>query len=186
MTFESHLNDGRELLISHVEPRDAAEIVAYVNRVSGESDFLTFGGGEFGISVEDETKFIADLEGGLHNFMLKGVVEGQIISACVVFRSGQIGGSRPKRPRVQHIGEFGITVVRSHWGLGIGKRMTLAMLEVARDVGITKVNLKVREDNSNAIHLYESVGFKREGVTVRALRIDDRYFAHVMMGICID
>jgi RimJ/RimL family protein N-acetyltransferase len=178
MEFEGRLADGRKLVIGHVEVDDAAELVAYVNRISGESDFLTFGSGEFGMSVEDETKFIQALDGGRFNFMLKGVIEGEIVSASTLMRQ--------KRPRVRHTGEFGISVAKSHWGLGIGKNMCLTMLAVARRVGVTKVNLKVREDNHRAIRLYESVGFRREGLTQRALRLDDRYFAELDMGACLD
>jgi RimJ/RimL family protein N-acetyltransferase len=178
MRLESRLKDERTLLITHAEPKDAAEIVAYAVGVSGESDFLTFGPDEFGMTVADETKFIANLEGGLFNFMLKGVVDGQVVSICTVMR--------PKRPRVRHIGEFGVSVARSHWGLGVGRSMCLTTLDVARRVGVTKVDLKVREDNERAICLYESIGFQREGVTARALRVGDRYYADVIMGMCLD
>lgn len=72
MESESPIKDGRVLRISHVEPQDAAEMVAYVDRAGGESDFLSFGEGESGSSVEDAEKGIASLEGGQHNFALKG------------------------------------------------------------------------------------------------------------------
>src|SRR5258708_37364553 len=86
MAFESKIKDGRKLEITHVEPQDAAEMAAYINRVRGESDFLTSGPGELEISVEDETKFIANFEGGRFNFMLKGFVDGQIVSSCHIMR----------------------------------------------------------------------------------------------------
>jgi len=177
MDLECRLKDGRTLHIAHAEPTDAAEIVAYVNRIGGESDFLTFGAREFGMSVEEEAQFITQLEGGRFNFMLKGIVDGQIVSTCTLMR--------PRRSRVLHIGEFGLSVGKSHWGLGVGRRMCLAMLEVARQVGVTKVDLRVREDNARAISLYESVGFRREGVAARGLKIGDRYFADVIMGACL-
>jgi RimJ/RimL family protein N-acetyltransferase len=178
MDRETRLRDGRTLHVAHAQPADAADIVAYVERASGESDYLTFGVGEFGITADDEAKFIAGLEGGRFDFMLAGRVDGQIVSTCTLMR--------PKRPRVRHIGEFGISVARSHWGLGVGRAMCLAMLDVARQVGVTKVNLQVREDNATAIRLYERVGFRREGVATRASRIEGRYFANVIMGACLD
>jgi RimJ/RimL family protein N-acetyltransferase len=179
MEFERHLKDGRSLRISHVRRTDAAEIVAYVNRVCGESDYLTFGLGEFEMTVQEEEKFIDALEGGRFDFMLKGVVDGEIVSLCQIV-------SRRNRPRVRHLGEFGVTVAKSHWSVGVGRAMCLAMLDVARRVGVTKVNLKVREDNVNAIRLYESLGFQREGVATRALKVGDRYFADLLMGMCLD
>jgi RimJ/RimL family protein N-acetyltransferase len=179
MGFERRIKDGRSLHIAHVERTDAAEMVAYVNRVCGESDYLTSGPSEFEITVADEEKFIDGLDGGRFNFMLKGVVNGEIVSLCQI-------ASRRNRPRIRHLGEFGITVARSHWGLGVGRAMCLAMLDVARQVGVTKVDLRVREDNVNAIRLYESLGFRREGMAARALQIGDRYFSDLLMGKCLD
>jgi RimJ/RimL family protein N-acetyltransferase len=179
MEYESRIKDGSSLRIAHVEPTDAAEMVAYVNRVCGESDYLTSGPGEFEMTVADEERFIDGLDGGRFNFMLKGVVNGKIVSLCQI-------ATRRNRPRIRHIGEFGITVAKSHWGLGVGRAMCLVMLDVARQVGVTKVDLKVREDNVNAIRLYESLGFQREGVAARALKIGDRYFTDVLMGMCLD
>ena len=178
MVSDGKLKDGRLLQIGHVAVADAAALVAYVERVSGESDFLTFGAGEFGISPEEEAKFVTELEGGRFNFMLKGVVEGTIVSLCTIMR--------PRRGRVRHIGDFGISVAQSHWGLGVGRRMCLAMLEVARTVGVTKVDLKVREDNARAIRLYEAIGFAREGLQRRGAKVGGQYFSHVMMGMCLD
>ena len=178
MHVDTRLKDGRRLFISHARPSDAEEMVGYVIRVSGESDFLSFGAGELGLSVEDEVKFIAELEDGTSGFMLKGIVDTQIVSMGYV--------ARQKRARVRHLGQFGITVAKSHWGLGIGRAMCLAMLDVARDVGVTKVNLRARDDNAKAIGLYESVGFEHEGVTHRALKIGERYYSEVLMGISLD
>jgi len=178
MRFESLLKDGNRVVVSHAESGDAAEIVAYIERVSGESDFLTFGPGEFGMTVDDERKFISDLGDGRSGFILKGVVGGKIVSTCTIQRSS--------RSRVSHIGTFGISVAQSHWGLGIGRAMCAAMLDVARRIGVTKVDLRVREDNARAIHLYESLGFRREGVAQRGMKIGDRYFADVIMGVSLD
>jgi RimJ/RimL family protein N-acetyltransferase len=179
MEYERRIKDGRSLRIAHVERTDAAEMVAYVNRVCGESDFGTFGLGEFEMTVADEEKFIDGLDGGQFNFMLKGVVDREIVSLCQI-------ASRRNRPRIRHVGEFGISVAKSHWGLGVGRAMCLAMLDVARHVGVTKVDLRVREDNVNAIGLYESLGFRREGTAARAFKIGDRYFSDLLMGICLD
>jgi RimJ/RimL family protein N-acetyltransferase len=110
--------------------------------------------------------------------MLKGVVERAIVSTCTLMR--------PARPRVRHMGVFGISVAQSHWGIGVGKAMCLGVLSVARQVGVTKVDLQVRDDNVNAIRLYESLGFKREGVSSRALKIGERYFDNIVMGLCLD
>lgn len=47
---------------------------------------------------------------------------------------------------------------------GIGKKMMEYMLERAKQVGIGDCTLEVRVSNKAAIRLYESLGFKGEGV----------------------
>ena len=98
MLLSAPLEDARTLVVAHAAPADAA-IVAYVERVSSESDYLTFGPGEFGISVDDETKSIASLADGSAGFMLKGTVDGVIVSTCTLMH--------PRRSRVRHVGVFG-------------------------------------------------------------------------------
>lgn len=56
-----------------------------------------------------------------------------------------------------------IAVAPSHRGRGLGKRLLLAMLDVA-DGCDAPVFLEVRTDNDTAITLYERAGFVRAGV----------------------
>ena len=50
-----------------------------------------------------------------------------------------------------------------------------ACLALARNAGIEKVELEVFSDNVAALRLYESFGFRQEGVKVRGRKLDDRY-----------
>lgn len=51
----------------------------------------------------------------------------------------------------------------AHQGRGIARRMLVALLDRAREVGAQSVLLEVRVDNAPAIHLYESLGFRQLG-----------------------
>ena len=65
------------------------------------------------------------------------------------------------------VGEGEITnVVTKHTcrGLGIAKKMLLALLEEGTKMGAKEFTLEVRVSNDPAIHLYESLGFVSEGV----------------------
>jgi hypothetical protein len=54
------IEDGRELLIREAAVADAAVILEHVEHISGESDFLTIGPGEFGLTVEQEEEYLRD------------------------------------------------------------------------------------------------------------------------------
>ena len=47
---------------------------------------------------------------------------------------------------------------------GIGRRMMSALLDIAKNLGITVLFLEVRESNAPARQLYESLGFLADGV----------------------
>jgi ribosomal protein S18 acetylase RimI-like enzyme len=51
-------------------------------------------------------------------------------------------------------------IVTSDWrNKGLGRKMLSRVIEMAQDLGCSKVTLEVREDNDNAKHLYNSLGF---------------------------
>jgi len=169
------LRNGEELLIREAVPDDAEALLAYTEKVSGESDNLTFGPGEFGMTVEAEREFLERVQRRENAIYLVGVLDGQII-ASISFAAGA-------RPRIAHTGDFGMSVSRAHWGKGIGTAMLTALLDWCRQLGtIRKVNLRVRADNDRAITLYEKCGFKVEGRISREFCIAGVFYDTLWMG----
>ena len=64
----------------------------------------------------------------------------------------------------KHKGDFGITVHDDYQNKGLGKILTQYMLDIARERGLKKVTLGVVVHNERAIHLYEKLGFVKEGL----------------------
>ncbi len=62
-------------------------------------------------------------------------------------------GSNGSEPvRIRHIGEFGVTVSKDSWGVGIGTELIGALIDWAKNTGlIRKINLRVHQDNVRAI-----------------------------------
>jgi GrpB-like predicted nucleotidyltransferase (UPF0157 family)/RimJ/RimL family protein N-acetyltransferase len=85
----------------------------------------------------------------------------------------------------RHVGRLGMGV-RAPWrGQGIGRRLMEAALAGARKVGLERVELEVYASNTAAIHLYESVGFAREGRHARARLLDGVYDDVVTMALLL-
>ena len=57
-----------------------------------------------------------------------------------------------------------ITVSEKVRNRGIGTRLMREILERAKKYGVTDIHLEVRESNEAAIHLYEKLGFVRDGI----------------------
>ena len=52
------IKNEETVLIREATGADAVKILDYIETISGESDFLTFGLGEFTLSTADEAKFL--------------------------------------------------------------------------------------------------------------------------------
>jgi RimJ/RimL family protein N-acetyltransferase len=87
------------------------------------------------------------------------------------------------RPVYMHAGLLGMGVVAGHRGRGIGRELLRVTLENARETGLTRIELTVREPNVRARELYERAGFAVEGLKRNAVRVDGRYENLVCMAI---
>jgi RimJ/RimL family protein N-acetyltransferase len=170
------LADGRVLLIREADGEDARDVLDYVNAISGESDFLSFGPGEFDLMEPEEEEFLRRCRATDNQICLLGIID-DILIATLNFAAG-------RRPRVRHSGGFGITVRRDYWGLGIGSLMLDALIDWAREGGIVKkINLQVRTDNRRAIRLYESRGFVIQGTGRKEVFLHGQYYDVYWMGL---
>ena len=122
------LPDGRRLVIREAAPDDARAVLAYVETIAGVSDNLTFGPGEFGIELADEVRIIQRFRDDPQQLYLVAEVEGELVGG-LTFMAGT-------RPRIRHAGELGMSVLRSHWRLGIGSRLLDALIAQRRQEAI--------------------------------------------------
>ncbi|MYV06125.1 MULTISPECIES: GNAT family N-acetyltransferase [Furfurilactobacillus] len=80
--------------------------------------------------------------------------------------------------------EVGIAIVESQQGHGYGTDALRIILKFAFDeLNMHRVHLEVNGNNAGAIHIYERVGFKREGVNVGALYQDGQRIDRYSYGI---
>ena len=170
------LRDGRTLLIRVAVPDDAAAILVYLEAVSGESDFLTFGPGEFELDEAQEAAYLRHAQAAPDQLYIIGTIDGEII-ASLTFSLG-------RRQRTRHSGEFALAVRAACWGLGIGALMLDALKDWARANGtVRKIALKVRTDNARGIALYRRLGFVTEGTLRREICVDGVYYDLLYMGL---
>lgn len=169
------LKSGEILHVKEAVSADAARVITHVESTCGESDYLSFGPGEFGVSEEEELKVLQDYLESEGKVYLIGLI-GEEIVASLSFAAG-------KRKRLQHYGEFGMCVRKKYWGLGIGSILVDELLEWAETrKTIQKVNLSVRTDNLRAINLYLKKGFEIEGKILGMLRIGEVSYDIYCMG----
>ncbi len=66
---------------------------------------------------------------------------------------------------------------------GIGTDLIRQSLAAARGFGFHRVELTVRENNTNAIELYKKVGFETEGMQRGATQVDGVYENLILMAV---
>jgi len=173
------LRDGRVVTIRTVRSGDAAKILEYIDRVSGETDYLAQGRGELGWTLEKERAFIEDYLKADNKLLVLAEIGDNVV--------GAIGFTGGERKRMRHIGELGIAVVQECWGLGLGSVLMTCLIGWAKSCGIVrKITLLSRVDNDRALGLYERFGFIREGVVTRQFEIAGEFHDAYMLGLEIN
>ncbi len=172
------IKNDLQLVIREAKIEDAATIIDYVNIIAGESENISFGPGEFKMTVEEEEKFIESTSKSKNNTFVVAFIGNEMVSLADV-HSGN-------RPRIRHSGELGITVLKKYWRMGVGLAMMQYLIDWARDAGLRKLNLRVRENNVGAITLYRKLGFLDNGIITREFLVRGEFFSTIFMGLEID
>ena len=84
------------------------------------------------------------------------IVDDQIVGTAGIEAVGT-------KAKIKHRAEFGISVLREYWGIGLGRALAEACIRCAKDAGYIQVELNVVADNDKAISLYKSLGFEEFG-----------------------
>ncbi len=167
--------NGRSIVISEADVTDARDLVNYVEQVCGETDFLSFGPGEFGITVQQEADILRSYHSSKNKVYLVARISERIVGA-LSFEGGS-------RPRMAHSGELAMSVIRNYWNEGIGSALIDEFFRWCETTGmIKKVNLHVRSDNEKALRLYHKKGFMVEGTTKMDMCVEGIYYDHHIMG----
>ena len=157
MTFyrELTLKNGKTCILRNAAEEDAAEVFDVFCRVHGETDYLLTYPDESG-SAEGEAAFLRMRTESARDIELCAVIDGNIVGLAGISGIGD-------RDKIRHRAEFGISILKEYWNLGIGRAMTQACIACAKDAGYAQLELEVVAENQTALALYESVGFSEYG-----------------------
>ena len=162
--------------IEKAVPGDAAKLLEYLKQVGGETDNLTFGPEGMPFSVEAEAEFISSMENSIDNIMLLAKCDDKIVGCASLNRLPR---------RMKHRGDFAISVTKEYWNKGIGSQLLNNIIAFAKENNIEVIDLQVRSNNKNAIHLYEKYGFKKIGEHPAFFKIDDENISFDIMCLVL-
>ena len=164
------LKDGKEVVVRELNKEDAEEVIAYLNEVAGETDFLSFGENEFNLTVKEEEDFIHGMNESESALLLGVFDEGRMIACC------SVNGVMAFKKRYSHRATLGITIRKEYWNLGLGRQLMEQLIGFVRNHPVLNmIELEVSTDNERGIHLYQSLGFQIIGEYQRFFLVDDNY-----------
>lgn len=150
------LKDGRVAVLRNGTAADGSAVFEVFNQTHEETDYL--------LSYPDENSFDAAQEGA---FLEEKTLRGNEIEIIAIV-DGQVAGTAGieaigSKYKLRHRADFGISVLKTYWGLGVGRALLRACIDCAREAGYSQLELNVVADNASAIALYASEGFVEYG-----------------------
>jgi ribosomal protein S18 acetylase RimI-like enzyme len=141
--------------------------------VAREGRYLAFVEGP---PLENTRAFVLDhIQRGHPQFV--AISAGEVVGWCDV--------TPKERPIYAHGGVLGIGLLPRFRGQGIGTNLIRSTLAATRTIGLHRVELTVRQNNTRAIELYKKAGFAVEGLQRDAVQIDGLYENIVCMAILL-
>ena len=137
------LKNGTEALIRNSDAPDGANVYEAFNLTHAESDYLLSYPDENSYDPEQEAQFLAKKAESPNEIELVAIMDGKIAGMAGI----EAVGSKYK---VKHRAEFGISVLKEYWGLGLGKALMQACIQCAREAGYVQLELNVVAENERA------------------------------------
>lgn len=156
--------------IRPTEPGDAAGTAA-LRRMPGVFETTL---GLPSCRTTDSDAFVASLGPNDHHFVAV-LEDGTVIGAAGLHLEGN--------PRMRHVGSVGLMVHADYQNMGVGSALLETLLDLADNwLMLVRVELTVFADNERAIHLYEKLGFVKEGLKRMTTVRDGKYADEYMMA----
>ncbi len=148
--------NGVEITIENAEAYHGRAVIEIFNKTHEETDFLASYPDEKQFDEEQECKYLAKKAESATEVELLAIAGNKIVGFAGVDAVGT-------KYKVKHRANFGISVLKEYWGLGIGRALTESCIECAKNAGYTQLELSVVADNDRAVSLYKKTGFKEYG-----------------------
>ena len=154
MNYEAkiQLKNGKEAVIRNGNEADGKAVFDVFNQTHAETDYLLSYPEENTLDPEQEAQFLKEKTLSFSEVELVAIIDGKIAGVAGI---GAIGN----KYKVKHRAEFGISILKKYWGLGLGKALTKACIQCAKDAGYDQLELNVVAENEKALSLYKKLGF---------------------------
>ena len=162
------LKDGKECTLRSPNVSDALAMMEYLKICSSETDFIIRYPEECTETVEQEARYLQNINDSKYDLMIVAVIDGEIAGNCQL--------NIKRRMKICHRGSVAIVIIEKYWNKGIGSAMFREMIEYAKAMGCIQLELEFIEGNNRAKALYEKFGFNVFAERERAIKLKDGTF----------
>jgi len=168
------------LIIREAKLDDAEQLIAHITAIANEPDSqILLWPGELQLTLEDERKWISANLAAENSTLLVAKAEGQIVGVLSC-KGGEQKGKR-------HTTTLGISIHKDWRNQGVGCALIERAIAWAKGTGVIKrIQLEVTAGNASGIHLYEKLGFEKEGLRRRGMFKYGEFLDTWMMALLVD
>lgn len=150
------LKNGKEAWLKNGDASDGIAVLENFNATHAETDYLLSYPDENNIEPEQEKRYLAAKTKSANEIEIIALVDGKVVGTAGIEAVGT-------NYKVRHRAEFGISILREYWSLGLGRALTTACIQCAREAGYLQLELNVVAANERAVALYRNMGFEEYG-----------------------
>lgn len=154
---------------------DAEKMIDYLKITAAETEFGLSYPEEMNFTIKDEETFIANYAEDKGSIMITAFdgerLVGNASLSCVM-----------DRRKTRHRATFGMAMLKSDWGQGLGKKILSELIAFAKQAGYEFLELEVATSNSTAVSLYRKMGFEVYGERPGSLKLKSGdYYDELLM-----
>ncbi|MFP4478021.1 MAG: GNAT family N-acetyltransferase [Candidatus Izemoplasmatales bacterium] len=147
------LKDNTVLDIQEAKAKDAKDLLAFLEQVKSESNFLVLKDTGIDKSEEELESYLNDLRSKVTSKLFLGKVSGSIIAS---------GGIYHREESIEGNVILDINVLNSYLGLGTEEHILNHVINYARITAeIRSIDILTSKENEDIIEVYKRTGFKK-------------------------
>lgn len=166
------LKNGKKGILKSPQVEDAENLLNFIIKACGETEFLLRYPEEYNISVEQEEGWINGNLSSPNDLAITCFVDGAVAGNCGIhFKSDK---------KVSHLATVDIAILKEFWGLGIGSAMFEELISLARANGTEIIEIEFIEGNERAKRLYEKFGFRVVSERPNVIKLKDGAYLKIL------
>ncbi len=165
-TKEITLKNGQHCIFRSPTGEDAEALLNYLKQTSGETAFMARYEDEITLTVDAEKEILTAILCDPERIMISAYIDGKLIANCGFSRIAPF-------ERAKHRADFGMSIIKEFWNMGIGSVLLSALIDSAKAAGYEQLELEVVAENDRAIALYKKFGFELYGTRENTFKYRD-------------